>query len=102
MMGLRVYDSYYSPLTFSNIFSFDPESFGKIKSTRKSNLSVSGSMEWSLSEEKVKKMKTVYIYPLVSEYDVFSWSFDEEEKEQVVQACDKIESKYWNSKQTNK
>lgn len=98
MMGLRVYESYYPPLTFTNNFYFEPESFGKIKSTRKSITTVTGSMELSLSEDEVKNLKNIYIYPLLSEHNVFSWSYDREKQEQVLQACDKIESKYWNSK----
>ena len=94
MMGLRVYESYCSPLTFTNNFYFKPKSFGKIKSTRKSNVSVAGSMELSLSEDEVKRLKNVYIYPLSSEHNVFY----QEGQEQVLQACDKLETKYWNSK----
>ena len=96
MMGLRVYESFFSPLTFSNIFSFKPESFGKVKVTRKSNVSVAGTMELSLPADSVKDMKKVFIYPLVWDRDLSTY-WTPESRDKAEQACDRIESKYWNS-----
>ena len=96
MMGLRVYESFFSPLTFSNIFSFKPESFGKVKVTRKSNVSVAGTMELSLPADSVKDMKKVFIYPLIWDRDLSTY-WTPESRDKAEQACDRIESKYWNS-----